>query len=43
MPLFKITNHKAQKLVRKDFANEKELQHFAENNLEELSGIRFLA
>lgn len=43
MPLFKTTNHKAQKLVRKDFANEKELQHFVENNLEELFGIRFLA
>lgn len=42
MPLFKTTNQKAQKLVRKDFSNEKELQHFVENNLEELFGIRFL-
>lgn len=43
MPLFKTTNQKAQKLVRIDFANEKDLQHFVENNLEELFGIRFLA
>lgn len=43
MPLFKTNNHKAQKLLRKDFANEKELQHFVENNLQELFGIRFLA
>lgn len=43
MPLFKTNNHKAQKLLRKDFANEKELQHFVENNLDELFGIRFLA
>lgn len=42
MPLFKTTDNKAQKLLRKDFANEKELQHFVENNLEELFGIRFL-
>ncbi|MCD8507340.1 DUF5655 domain-containing protein [Candidatus Woesebacteria bacterium] len=43
MPLFKTSNQKAQKLLRKDFANEKELQHFVETNLEELFGIRFLA
>lgn len=43
MPLFKIGNKNIQKLSRKDFTNEKELQHFVENNLEELFGIRFLA
>lgn len=43
MPIFKVNNHIAQKLLRKDFANEKELQHFVENNLEELFGIKFLA
>lgn len=43
MTLFKTDNHKAQKLLRKDFANEKELQHFVENNLEKLFGIHFLA
>lgn len=43
MPIFKTTDHKAQKLLRKDFTNEKELQHFVENNLEELFGIRFLS
>lgn len=43
MALFSITAQKAQKLERKDFSNEKELQHFVENNLEELFGIRFLA
>lgn len=43
MALFSITAQKAQKLERKDFSNEKELQHFVESNLEELFGIRFLA
>lgn len=43
MPLFRVNNQKTQKLSRKDFANEKELQHFVENNLEDLFGVRFLA
>lgn len=43
MPLFNTTSDKVQKLTRSDFANEKELQHFIENNLEELFGVRFLA
>ncbi len=43
MPLFKINNQQTQKLPRKDFSNEKELQHFVEKNLEDLFGVRFLA
>ncbi len=43
MPLFKINDQQTQKLSRKDFSNEKELQHFVENNLEDLFGVRFLA
>jgi len=43
MPIFKINNQQTQKLSRKNFSNEKELQHFVENNLEDLFGVRFLA
>ena len=43
MPIFKINNQQTQKLSRKDFSNEKELQLFVENNLEDLFGVRFLA
>jgi predicted transport protein len=43
MALFSISNSKANKLERQEFANEKELQHFVEINLDELFGIHFLA
>jgi len=42
MPLFEVTNHKAIKLDKVEFASERELQHFVENNLKELFNIQFL-
>lgn len=43
MPIFTIQNKIAKQLKRSEFKNEKELQNFIENNMEEFFGIRFLA
>lgn len=43
MILYKITKNKAQKINSKKFINEKELQKFVENNLEELFELKFIA
>jgi predicted transport protein len=43
MALFLTKNKKTKQLKKQNFNNEKELQNFIENNLEELFGIRFLA
>lgn len=43
MPLFGVTENKTQRLIKKEFSSEKELQSFVEANLEDLFGIRFLA
>jgi len=43
MTILTLNGNKAQKLINKNFKNEKELQNLFENNLEEIFGIRFLA
>lgn len=43
MPIFQIKNKKAKQIKALSFKDEKELQIFIENNLEELFGVKFLA
>ncbi|MCK4635777.1 MAG: hypothetical protein KAT32_02845 [Candidatus Moranbacteria bacterium] len=43
MAIFSIKNNLAKQLKKKNFQNEKELQSFVEQNMENLFGIRFLA
>ena len=42
MPLFHATDGKVRQLVPAPFANERQLQRFVEENLEELLGARFI-
>lgn len=43
MAIFTTKDHLAKQLKKKDFRNEKELQTFIEENMEDLFGVRFLA
>lgn len=43
MPIFKVQKNKAKQIPTEEFKNEKELQAFFEENLEELLGVTFVA
>lgn len=43
MAIFLTTSNSAKQLKKQDFRNEKQLQTFVEENMENLFGIRFVA
>jgi len=43
MAIFLTTNNSAKQLKKQDFRNEKQLQTFVEENMENLFGIHFVA